>query len=132
MLILKTYQFFKTKLSVHQALVTQLWNSGEKLRTYCNEGTRNHRQCPLHISLYEWLVLTFCAASFSLRPKQLGSSSSTNGKKLRKMVLIDEVISLVTIYHFSMSTISSFKSIESKHDIHRGKDCMKRFCESLK
>ena len=33
---------------------------------------------------------------------------------------------------FSMSTISSFKSIENKHDVYRGKDCMKRFCESLR
>ena len=32
---------------------------------------------------------------------------------------------------FSMSTISSFRSIENKHDICRGKDCMKTFCESL-
>ena len=30
---------------------------------------------------------------------------------------------------FSMSTTSSFKSIESKHDIYRGNDCMKKFCE---
>ena len=29
----------------------------------------------------------------------------------------------------SMSTISSFKSIENKHD---GKDCQKKFCGSLK
>ena len=33
---------------------------------------------------------------------------------------------------FSMSTISSFKSIENKHDVYRGKDCMKKFCESLR
>ena len=33
---------------------------------------------------------------------------------------------------FSMSTISSFKSKENKHDIYRGKDCMKKFCESLR
>ena len=33
---------------------------------------------------------------------------------------------------FSMSTISSFKGIENKHDVYRGKDCMKKFCESLK
>ena len=33
---------------------------------------------------------------------------------------------------FSMSTISSFRSIENKHDVYRGKDCMKKFCESLK
>ena len=33
---------------------------------------------------------------------------------------------------FSMSTISSFKSIENKHNVHRGKDCMKKICESLR
>ena len=33
---------------------------------------------------------------------------------------------------FSMSTISSFRSIENKHDVCRGKDCMKRFCEFLR
>ena len=33
---------------------------------------------------------------------------------------------------FSMSTISSFKSIENKDDICRGKDCMKKFFESLR
>ena len=33
---------------------------------------------------------------------------------------------------FSMSTILSFKTIENKHDVYRGKDCMKKFCESLK
>ena len=33
---------------------------------------------------------------------------------------------------FSMSTISSFKSIENKHDVYRGKDCMKKLCESLR
>ena len=33
---------------------------------------------------------------------------------------------------FSMSTISSFKSIENKHNVHRGKDCMKNICESLR
>ena len=27
---------------------------------------------------------------------------------------------------FLMSTISSFKSIENKHDVYRGKDCMKK------
>ena len=31
-----------------------------------------------------------------------------------------------------MSTISSFKNIEKKHDVYRGKDCMKKFCESLR
>ena len=33
---------------------------------------------------------------------------------------------------FSMSTISSFKNIENKHDVYRGKDFMKTFCESLR
>ena len=31
-----------------------------------------------------------------------------------------------------MSTISSFKYIENKHDAYRGKEFMKKFCESLK
>ena len=31
-----------------------------------------------------------------------------------------------------MSTISSFRSIENKYDVYRGKDCMKKFCESLR
>ena len=30
---------------------------------------------------------------------------------------------------FSMSTISSFRSTENKHDVYRGKDYMKRFSE---
>ena len=33
---------------------------------------------------------------------------------------------------FFNSIISSFKSIENKDDVYRGKDCMKRFCESLR
>ena len=31
-----------------------------------------------------------------------------------------------------MSIISSFKSLENKHDVYRGKDCIKKFCESLR
>ena len=31
----------------------------------------------------------------------------------------------------SMSTISSLMSIENKHDVYRGKDCMRKFCEFL-
>ena len=30
---------------------------------------------------------------------------------------------------FSMSTISSFRSVQNKHDVYRDKDCLKRFCE---
>ena len=33
---------------------------------------------------------------------------------------------------FSISTILSFKSIENKNDVFRGKDYMKKFCESLR
>ena len=32
----------------------------------------------------------------------------------------------------SMSIVSSFKSIENKHDVYRDKDCMKKFCEFLR
>ena len=31
-----------------------------------------------------------------------------------------------------MSIILSFKSIENKYAVYRGKDCMKKFCESLR
>ena len=31
-----------------------------------------------------------------------------------------------------MSTISSFRSKENKHDVYKGKDYMKKFCESLR
>ena len=31
-----------------------------------------------------------------------------------------------------MPKISSFKSIKYKHDVYRGKDCMKKYCESLR
>ena len=33
---------------------------------------------------------------------------------------------------FSMSTISSFRTIKNKHDAYRGKDYMKRFGEFLR
>ena len=33
---------------------------------------------------------------------------------------------------FLMSTTSSFGSIENKHDLSRGKNCMKKFCKSLR
>ena len=31
-----------------------------------------------------------------------------------------------------MFTISSYKSIENKHDVYRGEDCMKKFSEFLR
>ena len=31
-----------------------------------------------------------------------------------------------------MSIISSVRSIKNKHDVQRGKDCMKTFCEFLR
>ena len=33
---------------------------------------------------------------------------------------------------FSKPTIPSFRSIENKHNVYRGKDCMKKVCESLR
>ena len=33
---------------------------------------------------------------------------------------------------FSVSTISSFKDIENKHDVYKGQNCMKKLCESLR
>ena len=33
---------------------------------------------------------------------------------------------------FLMSTISSFRGIENKHDVYRGEDCMKKFYEFLR
>ena len=33
---------------------------------------------------------------------------------------------------FSISTISLFRSIENKHDVYRGKDCVKEFREPLR
>ena len=33
---------------------------------------------------------------------------------------------------FAMSTISSFRSMKSKHNAYRGKCCMKNVCESLR
>ena len=33
---------------------------------------------------------------------------------------------------FSVPTISSFRSIEKKHDVYRGKKCMKKLCEFLR
>ena len=33
---------------------------------------------------------------------------------------------------FSVSTTSSFRSIKNMHDVYRGKDCMKKFCEFLR
>ena len=33
---------------------------------------------------------------------------------------------------FSMSTILSFKSIENKHNVYGVKNCMNKFCESLR
>ena len=31
-----------------------------------------------------------------------------------------------------MSTASSFRSMENKHDVYRSKNCMKKFCEFLR
>ena len=51
-----------------------------------------------------------------------------NNPKTSSKTKADEHIPL----GFSMSTISSFKSTENKHDVYRGKDCMRKYCESLR
>ena len=33
---------------------------------------------------------------------------------------------------FSKSVVSLFKSTENKHDVYRGKNCLKQLCESLR
>ena len=33
---------------------------------------------------------------------------------------------------FSISAITSFKGIENKHNVYKGKDCMNKICESLR
>ena len=33
---------------------------------------------------------------------------------------------------FSISTVSSFTSIENNHNVYRGKECMKKFCQFLR
>ena len=51
-----------------------------------------------------------------------------NNLEISSITKVNECIPSV----FSMSTISSFKSIENKHDVSRGKDCMKKFCKSVR
>ena len=61
----------------------------------------------------------------SLIKKTDGCKNNPENSSTRK---VGERISL----DFSMPTILSFKSIENKHDVYKGKDCMKQFCESLR
>ena len=42
------------------------------------------------------------------------------------------IVSEHILSSFSMATIFSFRSIENKHDVYRGKYCIKKFCESLR
>ena len=37
-----------------------------------------------------------------------------------------------TTSRYSMSTIWEFDAAENKHDVYRRKDCMEKFCESLR
>ena len=50
-----------------------------------------------------------------------------NPKNLSKTSVREHILS-----SFSRSTISSFRSIETKQDVDRGKDCREKFCESLR
>ena len=55
-----------------------------------------------------------------------------HGRKYNTENLYTKKVSEQVPLSFSMFTISSFKRIENKHDVYRGKDCMKKFCESLR
>ena len=35
-------------------------------------------------------------------------------------------------FSYSLPTVWAFDGIENKHDVYRGKDCMKKFCKYLK
>ena len=60
-----------------------------------------------------------------LREKNDGSKNNHESSFTTK---VDEYIPSGS----SMPTTSSFKSIKIKHNVHRGKDCLEKFCESLR
>ena len=57
--------------------------------------------------------------------------TKTDGCKNNPQISFPTKVSKHIPSSFSMSTISSFKSIETKHDVWRGKDSMKKFCGCL-
>ena len=67
--------------------------------------------------------ITYADLDF-IKEKNNGCKNNTENSFTTK---VSEHISL----GFSMSTISSFTSIENKHYIYRGQDCRKMFCEFL-
>ena len=55
------------------------------------------------------------------------NGSKNNSENLFTAKVIEQIPSGV-----SMFSISSFKRIENKHDPFRDKDCMKKFCKSIR
>ena len=51
--------------------------------------------------------------------------------KIIQKICLQKKVSQHVPSAFLMPTICLFRSIENKHDVYRGKDCMKKFCESL-
>ena len=56
----------------------------------------------------------------------------TDGCRSNPVNLSEAIVSEHISWDFSVSTITSFKNIENKHDVYRGKDCMWKFCEFLR
>ena len=62
----------------------------------------------------------------------LSADQKTNGCKSNPTKLSTAKLGEHIPSGFSMSTILSFKDIKNKHEVYRGKDYMKKFCECLK
>ena len=59
------------------------------------------------------------------KAKSDGSEAIPSGFSIK---LINKKVSQHISSSFSMSTISSFRGIENKHDVYRGKDYNQTFC----
>ena len=55
-----------------------------------------------------------------------------DGNKNNPESSLTKNLSKIILSCFSMSIVSSFRRIENKHDVYRGKDCMKKFCKFLR
>ena len=75
---------------------------------------------------------------FSTKNKQECYRKLCENKDFCNVVMTSEDTKILEFNHehvllgFSMSAISTFKSIENKHDVYRSKYCMKKFCKYLK
>ena len=64
--------------------------------------------------------------------KELFHSLENRYKKILESMKGSEfVLDYVQLLCYKCHTVSSFRRIENKHDVYRGKDCMKKFCEFL-